>query len=54
MTDDPPPPPPPQSSSDDAHPGVPLFKTWGAVYAFVIGFFVLVVAVLAVFSHVFA
>jgi hypothetical protein len=46
--------PPPPGDADDANPGVPFFRTWRGVYAFVIVCFVVVVVVLAVFSRVFA
>jgi hypothetical protein len=38
----------------DEAPGVPGFRTWRGVYAFVLGAFVLIVLALAIFSHVFA
>jgi hypothetical protein len=38
----------------DEAPGVPGFRTWRGVYAFVLGAFVAVVLALAIFSHVFA
>ncbi|ACB75891.1 hypothetical protein [Opitutus terrae] len=37
----------------DEPPGVPGFRTWRGVYAFVLGCFVLVVVLLTVFSHVY-
>ena len=45
--------PPVPQAPDDA-PGVPGFRTWRGVYAFVFFCFVVVVALLAVFSRVFA
>ena len=41
-------------SPDHESPGVPGFRTWRGVYLFVFGFFVLVVAFLAIFSRYFA
>lgn len=41
---------PPQDES----PGVPGFRTWRGVYAFVLASFVVIVAVLAAFSRLFA
>ena len=41
-------------STNDESPGVPGFRTWRGVYLFVFGFFVLVVVLLALFSHYFA
>lgn len=35
----------------DESPGVPGFRTWRGVYAFVLGFFVLLVVLLTVFSR---
>ena len=35
----------------DGSPGVPGFRTWRGVYAFVLGFFVLLVVLLTVFSR---
>ena len=35
-------------------PGVPGFRTWRSVYLFVIGWFVLLVALLAAFSRFFS
>ena len=43
-------PPPP----NDDEPGVPLFRTWRGVYLFVLGWFVLVVILLASFSRIFS
>lgn len=36
---------------DDENPGVPGFRTWRGVYAFVFGCFVAVVLLLTAFSH---
>jgi hypothetical protein len=46
--------PPPDPADDDKCPGVPGFRTWRGVYLFVFAFFVLVVALLAIFSRWFA
>ena len=35
-------------------PGLPWFRTWRAVYLFVFGWFVLVVALLAAFTRFFS
>ncbi|HMB36381.1 MAG TPA: hypothetical protein VKV41_20220 [Methylomirabilota bacterium] len=35
-------------------PGIPGFRTWRGVYLFVLGWFVLVVALLAIFSRFFS
>jgi hypothetical protein len=43
--------PPP---SHDDEPGVPGFRTWRGVYGFVLACFVVVVVLLAIFSHVYA
>ena len=45
---------PPDPVTGDKSPGVPGFRTWRGVYVFVFAVFVLVVAVLAVFSRWFA
>jgi hypothetical protein len=47
-------PPSPVPAADDQSPGVPGFRTWRGVYLFVFVFFVIVVAVLAIFSRLFA
>jgi hypothetical protein len=39
---------------DDADTGLPVLRTWRAVYLFVLGVFVLWVVLLAVFSRAFA
>jgi hypothetical protein len=41
-------------SPPDATPGLPGFRSWRAVYAFVFGCFVLWIVLLAVFSRLFA
>ena len=45
---------PPPDPPTDTEPGVPGFRTWRGVYLFVLGWFVLVVALLAVFSRFFS
>jgi hypothetical protein len=45
---------PSDDSVDNESPGVPGFRTWRGIYLFVFVFFVVVVALLAVFSHWFA
>jgi hypothetical protein len=44
----------PEPSEKDESPGVPGFRTWRGVYLFVLGFFVLMVVLLALFSRAFA
>ncbi len=44
----------PKTPPDDELPGVPGFRSWGMVYLFVFGWFVLVVALLAVFTRAFS
>lgn len=46
----------PQRDRDehDEAPGVPGFRTWRGLYWFVIGWFILVVALLALFTRAFA
>lgn len=44
----------PAPEPDDETTGLPVFRTWRAVYGLVLGCFVLVVIVLTVFSHYFA
>ena len=46
--------PPPIPVTNDKSPGVPGFHTWRGVYWFVFAFFVLVVALLTLFSRWFA
>jgi len=48
------PPLPTSEPANDADPGVPFFRTWRAVYVFVIICFIAVVISLALFSRVFA
>jgi len=43
--------PPPEERSDPEPPGLPGLRTWRAVYLLVFGWFVLVVALLAVFAR---
>jgi hypothetical protein len=47
-------PPPPDQRSDAEPPGLPGFPTWRGVYLFVLGWFVLVVILLASFSRIFS
>ena len=47
-------PPSPDPRAESESPGVPGFRTWRSVYLFVLGWFVLVVALLAVFSRFFS
>src|SRR5262249_11284947 len=49
-----PPPSPPEPSGENEPPGVPGFRTWRGIYLFVFGWFVLVVALLALFSRFFS
>ena len=44
----------PSEPHNDESPGVPGFRTWRGVYLFVFGVFVVVVALLALFSGWFA
>jgi len=44
----------PAPSGENEPPGVPGFKTWRGVYAFVFVFFVLCVVLLALLSRAFA
>jgi hypothetical protein len=46
-------PPLPEETPDDS-PGLPGFRTWRGVYAFVLAVFALVVIGLTVFSRIFA
>lgn len=46
-------PPEPTTPSDEA-PGVPFFRTWRGVYLFVLGCFLVTVALLTLFSRVYA
>jgi hypothetical protein len=43
-----------ESTSSDESPGVPGFRTWRGVYLFVFAAFLLVVILLAVFTHAYA
>ena len=45
---------PNQLPSNDDEPGVPIFRTWRGVYVFVFACFVLIVALLTLFSWVYA
>ena len=45
---------PPEHSTSDESPEVPGFRTWRGIYLFVFVFFVIVVALLTVFSRLFA
>jgi hypothetical protein len=47
-------PPRPDQHPTTESPDVPGFETWRAVYLFVFGWFVLVVALLTVFTAMFA
>ena len=47
-------PPPPDQRSDAEPPGLPGFRTWRGVYLVVLGWFVLVVILLAGFSWIFS
>ena len=47
-------PSPIQPPLNDDNPGVPFFRTWRGVYAFVFGSFILVVVLLTIFSRVYA
>lgn len=44
----------PDQRSDGEPPDVPGFATWRAVYLFVVGWFLLVVVLLTVFTEVFS
>lgn len=44
----------PESPAENEPPGIPGFPTWRGVYLFVLGWFVLVVVLLAVFSRFFS
>ena len=47
-------PPLPDQRYDAEPPGLPGFRSWRGVYLFVLGWFVLVVVLLAVFSRIFS
>ena len=44
----------PHPQPDTEPPGLPGFATWRGLYAFVLGWFVLVLALLALFTRVFS
>lgn len=44
----------PETPASDQTPGVPGFRTWRGVYIFVLAVFVVVVALLTLFSRLFA
>jgi hypothetical protein len=44
----------PDQPPDAGLPGVPGFRTWRGVYLFVLGWFVLLVLLLAAFSRLFS
>jgi hypothetical protein len=44
----------PDHRADDESPDVPGFRSWGAVYLFVFGWFVLVVVLLTAFTRIFS
>jgi hypothetical protein len=46
--------PPLDERSEAEPPDVPGFRTWGGVYLFVFGWFVLVVILLTVFTAIFS
>ena len=46
--------PPADPPPSDESPGVPGFRTWRGIYAFVFVCFVLVVVLLTIFSRLFA
>ena len=48
------PPPRPDERSEPEPPDLPGFRTWPGVYAFVFGWFVLVVILLTVFTRIFS
>jgi hypothetical protein len=45
---------PPEGHPETESPDVPGFDTWGAVYLFVFGWFVLIVVLLTVFTAMLA
>jgi hypothetical protein len=45
---------PPDERPDSEPPGVPGLRTWRAVYLFVLGWFVVVVILLALVSRIFS
>jgi hypothetical protein len=46
--------PRPDQQADEDPPDVPGFRSWGAVYLFVFGWFVLVVVLLTAFTRFFS
>ena len=44
----------PDQRADEEPPDLPGFRSWGAVYLFVFGWFVLVVVLLAAFTRIFS
>jgi hypothetical protein len=46
--------PEPDHRADEEPPDLPGSRTWGAVYLFVFGWFVLVVVLLAAFTRIFS
>ncbi len=46
--------PPPDQLPGTEPPGVPGFRTWGGLYLFVFGWFVVGVLLLALFTRVFS
>jgi len=44
----------PDQLADEEPPDLPGFRSWGAVYLFVFGWFVLVVVLLAAFTRIFS
>jgi hypothetical protein len=46
-------PQPPAGQEDDAETGVPVFRSWGAIYALVLGSFALWVLLLLALSRMF-
>lgn len=45
---------PPPPASDDDRPDVPGFRTWRGVYLFVLGCFAATVALLTLFTRIYA
>jgi hypothetical protein len=43
-----------EERTDDESPGLPGLRTWRALYLFVFGWFVLLVALLAAFARIYA
>ena len=44
----------PDQRADEEPPDLPGFRSWGAVYLFVFGWFVLLVVLLAAFTRIFS